>query len=239
MFQKLSIATVGAAAIALGTCILGAKTATAADIKFNVEAEILGNAFISPLLANFSDTIPTGNIPIANSFSHSLTINDDPNQYLDGDISLGLNLLFSTFDISIDDTTISNLDSLFDFSVSGSGVLSNGSEDLDFDLSYDSNNNEILATFVNFDPNNNFIDSCLVASCTTTGNFAFSILSNFLPTPLSVVSAAGSFSLVSTPILDDTGVPDDSTQSVPEPTTILALLGVGSFLAYRRKQGLA
>lgn len=236
MIQKSSIATVSAAVIALGTSIVSIVPAAAASITFDVEATVSGETFIDSSFADLVNNVlgtpllASGNFPFDQSLSYSFTIDDDPEQYLDGDVSLGLDLLYSNFGIGFDNTTLSYLDDVLNIDVSGSGILSNGSEQLNFNLGYNSSENEIMATFIDFDPNNNFIDSCLVGSCTTTGNLNLSFLSTAFP-GLEFASANGNFSVTTTP----ESVTTTPVNSVPEPTTVLGLLGVGSLIAARRK----
>ncbi|MBE9117502.1 PEP-CTERM sorting domain-containing protein [Lusitaniella coriacea LEGE 07157] len=263
MVKKSSMATVGAAAMALGTFAISAAPAAADPITFDVDATVSGEAtvdstfadIVNGLFANvLPEPIPSGTFLVDESLSYSATIDDDPAQYMDGDLSFGVDMLSSVLGISLDTSTIALLDSYADIDFSGSGTLTNGSEDLDFDLSYDSANNEILATFADFD--SSIIESCLVGSCTTAGNFAFNLLSNqdnplvlFAGLPETVVSASGNFSVTTTPQGVSSGdggetpssgdggetPSNDSPQSVPEPATILGLFGIGGFLASRRK----
>jgi hypothetical protein len=239
MSHKSSIVTFGAAALALGAVAVSTAPAAAGTITFDASATIDGNVSIDPgaialidslglvsslnssgLLPNgvVLDPITSGNFPINESITRSFTIDDDPQQYLDGDISLGVDLLYSVFGINVDPSEIAYIDDLFDLDISGGGILTNGTESLDFILSYDSNDNEIRATFANFNPQNNFISSCLIGTCTTTGNFAFSLISTFAPflglSP-TIASGNGNFLVTTTP--QGNGSPDP-TPPVEEPT---------------------
>ncbi|MDY6781086.1 MAG: PEP-CTERM sorting domain-containing protein [Cyanobacteriota bacterium] len=249
MRSQTSIATLGAAVLTLGTVAVGAAPVQAGTITFDTSAQVSGNVSVNEDFASYangllgSSVIPGGDFSFNESLNSAFTIDDDPQQYLDGDISLGIDLFYSALGLNLDTGTITLLDSLFNVAVSGSGTLSNGTESLGFSLSYDSTQQEIIATFANFDPQNNFIDSCLTGSCTTAGNFDFGLLAE---APLSFlvgaepVSASGSFSVTTTPqTTNEPSLPPtdgEPNQSVPEPTTFLGLLGTAGFLATRRKR---
>jgi hypothetical protein len=246
MTYKLSIAAIGTAVLALGTVTISAAPATAAKITFDTTTTISGTSSVTPPYVPLAALLSLPNGPFSTSISHSFTLDDDPNQYLDGDISLGLDLLLGAIGFEIDPDAIAVLNDFLDFNFSGSGTLSNGTESLAFNLSYDETNSEGRATFVNFDPNNNFIASCFVSACTTSGNFALNIIGTpaiellgawlglELPPGL-IASANGNFSTIATPKGNGGtgGNGENPPQSIPEPTTFLGLFGVGTFLAAR------
>lgn len=292
MIQRSSMVTLGTAAIAFGTFAISAAPAAADPITFDVEASVsrevtVDSTFAAIANSFFPDLLPEpltgGTVSVDESFSYSATLDDDPAQYMDGDISFGVDMLESIFGVSLDASTIALIDGAIDLDFSGSGTLANGSENLDFNLGYDSTNNEIIATFLDFD--SSIFEACFIGSCTTAGNFAFNIntdptysLAAFLPETLAF--GTGTFSILTTPQGvssddgsesssegngnespsegngnespsegndsespsegndnegSDGGSTNDSPQSVPEPTTVLGLLGIGGFLASRRK----
>ncbi|NES82468.1 MAG: PEP-CTERM sorting domain-containing protein [Moorea sp. SIO2B7] len=161
-------------------------------------------------------------------------MDDDPAQYLDGDLSFGLDSLQNIFNFYVDSTLVSQLDSLLDLGVSGGGTISNGIDFFEFDFDYDDQNNEIIAKFD--DPNsNNIIASCLVSQCTTQGNIVANIdflgFAPLLPSIPDAIVASTNFEITTTPV---------TNQAVPEPTTIAGTLvgiaGFGRYLLGKRKQ---
>lgn len=231
--QRLRLALIATALATLGTQVMSIEPTFAAEITFDTEAEIAGSLsfssfFISAIEDELNVTLPSESIPFAEEFSDRFTIDDDPNQYLDGDISLGWKSFLSE-DLWLDFGGIdfSLLESFLDIDFGGTGLLTNGIEDLAFTLSYDSVNKEFISTFTDFDPDNNFIDSCLIGVCTATADFEFSLFFN-QGFPLEVVSAAGNFAITTTPV--------GSSQSVPEPTLLLGLLGIGGCVASQRRK---
>jgi hypothetical protein len=253
MIYKTSMAAVGAAVLALGTVTVSIAPAKAATVTLDVSAQVSGNGFIDPGFASLvnsifpSYSVPSGNFPFDETFSSPFTIDDNPQQYLDGDISVGLNFL-SALGFDLNPTTLAQSNNFFGIAVSGDGTLSNGLENIAFNLSYNSNQQETIATFVNFDPQNNFIPSCLIGTCTTTGNFEVSLLATssaqfILGLPKVPVLVGGNFLVTTTPQnnnnptppTDPTPPPTDPTQSVPEPTMLLGLLGTAGFFTTRRK----
>lgn len=237
-----SIATLGAAVLAIGSLAVGAAPAHAGTVILDTSVQAAGSGFIDSSFADIANNLVGSNVVPSGVFAFDETsifpsvVNDDPQQYEDGDVSVGIDLVYQILGLNFDSATINTLNTLFTVDVSGGGTLSNGTESIDFNLSYDSDAQEVLATLVNFDPQNNFIASCLTVTCTTTGDFGFDLLLG----PLTPVSFRGDFLVVTTPQVS--GNPDsipsgnDPVQTVPEPATFLGLLGTAGLLATRRKR---
>ena len=229
--KHLSIATAGAALLALGTT--AASPVVAGTIGFNYYADVEGNYQILPQLSSY--------LPLPNSGSFDeeydgmFVLDDDPNQWLDGDLSLGPDFFSSylsgLFGVNISEDTINLLDDNFDLSLTGAGTLNSNLGSLDFDLGWDSDENSVKLIF---DPSKaSIIDGCLVGLCQIehTTDVILTAVTNFLGTDITV----GTLTVEK---LKLTTIPKSITKPkpTPEPVSLLGLIGVGGFLASRRKK---
>ncbi|NEO87111.1 MAG: PEP-CTERM sorting domain-containing protein [Spirulina sp. SIO3F2] len=167
------------------------------DFDGGVDALIASDDQFAQFLADLGYAIPDG--AINEVISGSITVDDDPSQYLDGDLSLGYDLLSSTLGVQVDQEAIALLDSIFDLQVSGSGSVVTSSGVVDYNLSFDSANNELQAIFSDFDSNTEIISACATGECDWSGQFSFSLNgvnifdpnASFFPTQL--LGSQGSF----------------------------------------------
>lgn len=263
--KKLSIATAGAALLALGT--VSAVPAEAGTLTFDYEAEVSGSVTFNPFLVPFLPTVeqylglPSGFIPPSvtfppYSFTGQFTVLDDPAQYTAGDISLDSTLFSSLYGFSYPASLADTLDSVFNLNFSGIGSVTSNLGTTDFVFDYVSADNSIL---INQFTDVSVLDGCLVEECVTTaeGNFSLDlVLSGFLAEteeyeidlPPEVVGLIGfyqqfvgdelnlvtgnvAFEATTIPV----GVTTPPVESVPEPSTLLGLFGLGSLFAAKRK----
>ncbi|NEO87733.1 MAG: PEP-CTERM sorting domain-containing protein [Spirulina sp. SIO3F2] len=215
---------VGAGAIALSSIALPAYADPInIDYTGTVEATFDVDDDFSALVNGFTGiTLPDG--PINESISGSITLDDDPAQYNDGDISLGYDFLSSVLGFSVSQDTLNALDSWLDLEAGGSGTLSNGITTMTYSLSYNSELNELVATFDNFDLDTEIISSCVTNECTWEGDFGFY-------TTGEEIDGQGVYNFVTNP---GAGSPE----AAPEPTSLLGMglvLGFGVLAKKKRR----
>lgn len=206
-----TIASVGSAFLALGT--VGMAPANAADltkVDYSGTANIEVNSFLGsvslPLDVNKSFIIDNLSGRLSDAGDAELTI-DDPLSFFGGEFKD----LFTSVGSSLD-------------TLVGGGAISKDNVFLSsFNFFYDKLSD--VLTINNYDFDN--IKVCLSSTCNLLGegNFSGSVLFGNIP-------VVGQFNFD----LDQTATPLSDPQSVPEPSTFLALVGLGSFLAAKRKQ---
>lgn len=251
--KATSIGILGMAAIAISSI---AKPVTAApvtvDFEGNVTATVTSDDDFAALLADFGILIPDG--AINENIFGTVTVDDDANQYLDGDLSLGYDLLSNTLGVPVDQDTIELLDSIFDLSVTGSGRVTAGATTMDYNLRFNSDVDEFQAVFDDFDPNTEIISACASGECDWVGDFNISLDLTGLPAPL--LGSLGSFAFTTNAEaggtigeveisnhevtvsyedgdLDLSKNPNPDAQAVPEPSTLLGVtlfFGIGATL---------
>ncbi|HEY9850383.1 MAG TPA: PEP-CTERM sorting domain-containing protein [Leptolyngbyaceae cyanobacterium] len=209
--KKLSIATLGAAFVALGTvAIAPAEAANLTKLDYSGTASI-GIFGLGELPFGVDRSFVVDNLSgrLSDEGDGELTI-DNPLSFFGEEF----NSLFTAFGGSLD-------------SLTGGGSISKDNVFLSsFNFFYDKVSDVFTINNYNFDN----IKACLSSTCNLLGqgNFSGSVFSGFIP-----VEGAFNFNI------DQTATPlseASNSQSVPEPSAFLALLGVGSFLAAKRKQ---
>lgn len=258
--QAASLGALSMTAIAIS----GITTpATAAPVTVDFEGDVQATVTVEQ---DFSNLLKSLNIPLPDSVINenivgSVTVDDDASQYLDGDLSLGYDLLSSTLGVSIDQQTITALDNFLDLSVTGSGRVTSGAQTMNYSLRFNSAVDEFQAVFDNFDPNTEIISACASGACDWSGNFNVSLASEFLPAPL--FGSLGSFAFTTNAeaggtigdfevssrgvtvshsdgdlnISKQTSLDTQDAQAVPEPSTFLGMamfFGVGAALKKKR-----
>lgn len=234
--KKLSIATAGAAFVALGTFGMAPANATVltqVDYSGTASISILGQSVSLPV--NTSSIIDNLSGRLSDAGDSELTI-DNPLSYLGNDFNDLLNLYNASLN-----------------SLTGSGSVSNNNGFLSaFNFFYDNVNDVLTVSDYNFDS----ILVCLSSTCNVSGQ------GDYIGTIFGAVPASGTISFnvnqtatplstspvvpessATTPPSDSPVVPEPSaalpvsdSQSVPEPSALLGLIGFGSFLAAKRKQ---
>lgn len=206
--KKLSIATIGAAFLALGTVgIAPANAANLTKLDYSGTANIgINGLFSGSLDVNESFVIDNLSDRLSDAGDSELTI-DDPLSFLGG----GFKDFFTSVGGSFD-------------SLVGSGSISKDTVLLsNFNFFY--NKLSDVLSIKNYDFDN--IKACLSSTCNLLGEgyFSGSIFGGLIP-----VEGELSFNLA------QTATPLSESKSVPEPSAFLALVGLGSFLAAKRKQ---
>jgi hypothetical protein len=224
-----SIATAGAALIALGT--LATTPATAGTIKFNYTAEVSGAAFLESQFASQVETalglspgeLPTGNFTLNEFFSGAFTSSDDPQLYLDGAIEVNLGLLSEASGLPFNN--LSPLLNQNNVSLSGSGTLTSSLGTLPFDLSFNNPNQSIQVTF---NPSQaNLIGACLEGECTAEATGVNATVTSKANNTTVASLTNVSFSVTTTPT---------KPAKIPETSTWLGLIGIGGLLVANRKR---
>lgn len=253
--KNLSMATIGAALFALGT--VGAVPASAGNLIFDYEAQVSGSAALNSLLIPIAEQylgLPTGTIsPFidfpAYTFTGQFTVLDDPAQYTDGDITLDSTFFSSLYSFPFPPSVVDTLDSVFNLDFFGTGSVTSNSGTTSFVFEYINQDNSIL---INQFTDVSVLNGCLVGECVTTVGGSFNldlVLSEFLAEidedgvdlPPEITQAlifyqefiGNELNVVAGNVdLEVTTVP---VESVPEPSTLLGLFGLGSFFAAKRK----
>lgn len=196
--QALAASLVSGVVILTGWIAPTQAAPVTVDFDGSVETFITSDDDFAAFVADLGFPLPTGNLNEV--FAGSITLDDDPSQYLDGDLSLGYDLLSSTLGMEIDSDSIALLDSFFDFEVSGSGQVTYGTQTMTYSLSFDSQQDEFKAIFEDFDPNTEILTACANGECDWVGQYSFSVNgvnlfdpnAGFLPQEL--IASDGSFS---------------------------------------------
>jgi len=224
----------GSAIAASAFWATAATPARAGDITFDYTAYVEGSLALDPVGLDtiailLGETPPLLSDPVELDFAEflagSLTTLDDPAQYLDGDLELGIDLVASFFGEAISADEIALLDPFFDIGLSGLGELVTFTNQvLEFAIDYDSTLKALLLTF---DPAQaTIIDDCLVGFCDVFAGFGFFADLTLPGTPMTPL-AEGEVSLAAT--IEPRG------ESVPEPSALLGLLAGAGWLATRRR----
>ncbi|MGB0564181.1 MAG: PEP-CTERM sorting domain-containing protein [Spirulinaceae cyanobacterium] len=171
--QSLAVGLFGST-VALTSWVTPAAAApVTVDFDGTVEAFITSDDDFAAFVEDLGFALPNGDVD--DVIAGSITVDDDPSQYLDGDLSLGYDLLSSTLGMEVDAGSIALLDSFFDFEVSGSGQVTDGTTTMDYSLRFDASANEFKAIFDNFDPDNEILSACATGECDWSGLFSFSV----------------------------------------------------------------
>jgi hypothetical protein len=222
--KKLSIATAGAAFVVLGTVGMAPANASAlTQLNYSgiASISIFGQSVSLPV--NTSSTIDNLSGRLSDAEDSELTI-DHPLSYLGNDFNDLLNLYSASIN-----------------SLTGSGSVSNNNGVLSaFNFSYDNANDVLTVSDYDFDN----LQVCLSSTCNIQGEGAYTgrinRINRFIP-----ASGTISFNVDQTAtLLSDAPVVTEpsaailasASQSVPEPSTLLGLVGFGGFLAAKRKQ---
>jgi hypothetical protein len=249
--KKLSIATAGAAFVALGTVGMAPANASAlTQLNYSGTANIsiFGQSVSLPV--NTSSTIDNLSGRLSDAGDSELTI-DHPLSYLGNDFNDLLNLYSASIN-----------------SLTGAGSVSNSNGVLSaFNFSYDNANDVFTVSDYDFDN----LQVCLSSTCNIQGEGAYTgRINRFIPTsgtisfnvdqtatllsdsPVvtqpSVTILASNLPVVAQPpatiLASDLPVVTEpsaatsasASQSVPESSILLGLVGFGGFLAAKRKQ---
>jgi len=234
--KKLSIATAGAAFVAIGTVGMApanASTLTQLNYSGNASISIFGQSISLPV--NTSSTIDNLSDRLSDAGDSQLTL-DHPLSYLGNDFNDLLNLYSASIN-----------------SLTGSGSVSNNNGVLSaFNFSYDNANDVFTVSDYDFDN----LQVCLSSTCNIQGEGAYTgRINRFIPTSgtisfnvdqtatlLSdspVVAEPSAMILASDlPVVAEPSAATSASasQSVPEPSILLGLFGFGGFLAANRKQ---
>ncbi len=234
--KKLSIATAGAAFVALGTVGMApanASTLTQLNYSGTASITIFGQSVSLPVNTSYSIDNLSGRLSDAGDLE--LTI-DHPLSYLGNDFNDLLNLYSASIN-----------------SLTGAGSVSNSNGVLSaFNFSYDNTNDVLTVSDYDFDN----LQVCLSSTCNIQGEGAYTgRINRFIPasgtisfnvdqtaTLLSdspVVTEPSAAILASNlPVVTEPSAATSASasQSVPEPSILLGLVGFGGFLAANRKQ---
>jgi hypothetical protein len=181
-----------AGAIVSGSCLLMATSAQAGTLTFgysngNFNASATTNLFIlSAVNSFFGPSLPRSLSVSGSNLQGIFTVLDDPAQFQDGDITVDYAFLDEVFGSYIDSLGTSfpglaglsdaqreaALDTIFDYSLTGTGTLSNANGgSTNFAVNYQSGNNSIVID--GFDTS--IATSCLTLTCTTTASGGFGL----------------------------------------------------------------
>jgi hypothetical protein len=219
--KKLSIATAGAAFVVLGTVGMAPANASAlTQLNYSGTASISIFGQSVPLPVNTSSTIDNLSGRLSDAGDSELTISH-PLSYLGNDFNDLLNLHRASIN-----------------SLTGAGSVSNSNGVLSaFNFSYDNANDVLTVSDYDFDN----LQVCLSSTCNIQGE------GGYIGRILGSVPASGTISfnvdqtatlLSDSPVVTEpsAAILASASQSVPEPSTLLGLVGFGGFLAAKRKQ---
>jgi hypothetical protein len=219
--KKLSIATAGAAFVVLGTVGMAPANASAlTQLNYSGTASMsmFGQSVSLPVNTSYSIDNLSGRLSDAGD--SELTI-DHPLSYLGNDFNDLLNLYSASIN-----------------SLTGAGSVSNSNGVLSaFNFSYDNANDVLTVSDYDFDN----LQVCLSSTCNIQGE------GGYTGRILGIVPASGTISfnvdqtatlLSDAPVVTEpsAAILASASQSVPEPSTLLGLVGFGGFLAAKRKQ---
>lgn len=203
--KKLSIATAGAAFLVGTVAMTPAKAADLTKLDYSGTASI-NLPILGDIPFDVNKSVTVDNL------SGRLSDAGDSELTIDSPLSLlgdDFNQLLTVFGASLD-------------SLAGSGSISKDNVFLSaFNFFYDKTSDVFTVKDYNFDN----IKVCLSSTCNLLGEGDFyGSVFGFLP-----VSGNVSFNI------DQTATPLSDSQPVPEPGTVLGLVGLGGFLAAKRK----
>jgi hypothetical protein len=192
-----------AGAIVYGGSLLVAPSAQAGTLTFgysngSFDATATGNAFIIPVINSvFGQNLPNGIAVNGSNLQGVFTVLDDPAQFQDGDITIDYAFLDTVFGSYIDSFKTSlpglaglsdaqqeaALDAIFDYSLTGTGTLSNSNGgSTNFAVNYINTSNSIVIN--GFDTT--IATSCLTLTCTTNASGTFGLTAS----PTGVIAVA-------------------------------------------------
>jgi hypothetical protein len=186
-----------AGAIVSGSCLLVAPSAQAGTLTFgysngNFNASATANPFILSAVNSFlGQSLPSSVSVNGSNLQGIFTVLDDPAQFQDGDITVDYAFLDAVFGSYIDSLGASlpglaslsdaqreaALDTIFDYSLTGTGTLSNANGgSTNFAVNYQNGNNSIVID--GFDTS--IATSCLTLTCSTTASGGFGLTASAL-----------------------------------------------------------
>jgi hypothetical protein len=192
-----------AGAIVYGGSLLVAPSAEAGTLTFgysngSFDATATGNSFIIPVINSlFGQNLPSSIAVNGSNLQGFFTVLDDPAQFQDGDITIDYAFLDTIFGSYIDsfktslpglaglsDTQLeAALDAIFDYSLTGTGTLSNtNGGSTNFAVNYINASNSIVIN--GFDTT--IATSCLTLTCTTNASGTFGLTAS----PTGVITVA-------------------------------------------------
>lgn len=237
--KSLSIATAGAALIALGAASLAPSAASATTINFT--ADISGNLSFNPIVNPLLQEVNLPPLPPLVAFSRNLSGSvpiDNPQQYATGNLTLPadflnglLNQVASPSDIAlINETKDVVAEGLLNVTFQGTGLITsdNGST-TSYNFNYDLGNGSIVAS--------NFSNASVLLGCLSVNNcddkasanlLAIAPISPYFPVATTLASGQVNFDI-------KTSV---APQPVPEPTAtadVVGLAALGAGLLLKKK----
>jgi hypothetical protein len=254
-----------AGAIVYGGSLLLAPSAQAGTLTFgysngSFDATATGNAFIIQAVNSlFGQNLPNSIAVNGSNLQGVFTVLDDPAQFQDGDITIDYAFLDTIFGSYIDSFKTSlpglaglsdaqqeaALDAIFDYSLTGTGTLSNtNGGSTNFAVNYINTSNSIVIN--GFDTT--IATSCLTLICTTnasgtfgltaspTGVIALASLLSGQPLPPQVNAILPSLGLSSSPLLTGNfnyGVTTSLLSANPTGTTLSGDLTDGTITTTR------
>jgi hypothetical protein len=193
-----------AGAIVYGSFVLATPSAEAGTLTFGYsnggfDATATGNSFLIPVINSlFGQSLPSNVAVNGSNLQGTFTVLDDPAQFQDGDINIDYAFLDTVFGSYIDRFKTSlpglagltdaqqeaALDAIFDYSLTGTGTLSNANGGSSpFAVSYVNASNSIVIN--GFDTT--IATSCLTLICTTNATGTFGLTAS----PAGVIGVAG------------------------------------------------
>ncbi|EKU99941.1 hypothetical protein Lepto7375DRAFT_2029 [Leptolyngbya sp. PCC 7375] len=189
------IITAGATLSAIG--LIAGAPAHASTLSFNFQLDTSADVGLSPLLTGLTwggVTLPDSFNIDADDVTGSFIVLDDPDQFTDGEIELGYDLigaaLGNSYEATLDsllgdfgltsEQALQSIDDLFTITqFTGKGVLQSESFDVagnpknpsPFNIAYDNQANSVLINGYS----EKVASSCLLADCSLTGNVSYGI----------------------------------------------------------------
>jgi hypothetical protein len=238
MMKSLAIALTSATCLTVGATVVPATPATAGTLSFDYEASFSGDIQLNPIVSGLLD-FPEDSFDFSETLSGSFTTLDDPNQFLDGDITLDSSFFSSLLGVDVNsDPDLAFLNELLSMDFAGTGTLNSDTGTTGFEFNYLNDLDAIVID--NFDTD--VVNDCLTGVCTVDdgiwdfGLFANSQLVNdlldldlppfLLGEEFLIAQGGGDFTLAT--------APQTGSTSVPEPATWLGLLAIGGWTIKRK-----
>lgn len=237
--KSLSIATAGAALIALGAASLAPSAASAATIGFT--ADISGTLNFNPIVNSFLPQVNLPPLPPSVTFLRNLSGSvpvDNPQQYASGNFTIPsdllnglLNQVASPSEVALVNATQDVIaEGLLNVTFQGTGLIAsdNGST-TSYSFNYDPLNQSIVA--------NNFSNASVLVGCLSVNNcentasanvLAIAPISQIFPTATTLASGQVNFDIKTSP----------NPKPVPEPNATADVVGfaaLGAGLLLKKK----